>query len=147
MRDPLNATASVKTISSSIFYLKKVRRSAFNGGWLLLAGHASGFLLIKRFPVLLRMPCPVKATLHIPCPACGTSRSIAALGHFDLATAFSLNPLFTVAFIISLFLIVNALLQALSGYRAGISALPISPRLALVVLLVLNQLYLVLAGL
>ena len=127
--------------------MQKTERASFNPGWLLLAGFASGFLLIRRFPALLTMPCPLKTTLHIPCPACGTSRSITALGHFDIATAFWLNPLFFVVLIASLAIIANTFLQAITGYRVEIARVPSKSRFAVMLLLILNQLYLLAAGL
>ena len=110
-------------------------------------GYVSGFWLIRKFPFLLSLPCPVKATLHIPCPSCGSSRSLVALGHFDITTAISMNPLFTVVFIISLLVVANAFLQVITGYRVEIPRLPGKFRLAVIVLLALNQLYLLATGL
>ena len=37
--------------------------------------------------------CPVKRMTGVPCPGCGTSRTLKALLHGDFVTAFTLNPI------------------------------------------------------
>lgn len=39
-------------------------------------------------------PCPIRHFTHIPCPACGMSRSYLALLHGDVAGAFHHHPMF-----------------------------------------------------
>ncbi len=43
--------------------------------------------------------CVLKNTVGLPCPACGTTRSVLNIVHGDLSTAFLLNPFGIVAFI------------------------------------------------
>ncbi len=59
------------------------------GGIVLLALLAGRFL-----PVLALAPsCAFKALTGVPCPTCGSTRSIVYLSHGDLAPAFFMNPL------------------------------------------------------
>jgi hypothetical protein len=44
-----------------------------------------------------RLFCPLKAATGVPCPTCGSTRAVQALMHFDIAAAFQLNPLTTLA--------------------------------------------------
>jgi hypothetical protein len=47
--------------------------------------------------------CPVKEITHIPCPACGSTRSVIALGKGNFKEALLINPLgYVVAFIMLL---------------------------------------------
>lgn len=52
------------------------------------------------------LPCPFRAVTGIPCPSCGTTRSLVHLAHGDIAGSFILNPLFSLAMITALFLFV-----------------------------------------
>ncbi len=49
-------------------------------------------------------PCPFRAVTGIPCPSCGTTRSLVHLAHGDIAGSLILNPLFSLAMIIALLL-------------------------------------------
>jgi len=44
--------------------------------------------------------CVLKNTVGLPCPSCGTTRSILHLVHGDLSSAVLLNPLGIIAFIV-----------------------------------------------
>ncbi len=46
-------------------------------------------------------PCPSMKLLHVPCPACGTLRSVHALGQGEWQQAFALQPLLAVALIMA----------------------------------------------
>jgi uncharacterized protein DUF2752 len=49
-----------------------------------------------RFATQWNLPLPIcwlRRLTGIPCPACGCTRCLVAWAHFDLATAFRLNPL------------------------------------------------------
>ncbi len=37
--------------------------------------------------------CPMAMMIHVPCPSCGSSRSVHGLLHGDLAEALHMNPL------------------------------------------------------
>jgi Protein of unknown function (DUF2752) len=50
-------------------------------------------------------PCPFRAVTGIPCPSCGTTRSLVHLAHGDIAGSLILNPLFSLAMITALFLL------------------------------------------
>jgi Protein of unknown function (DUF2752) len=50
-------------------------------------------------------PCLFRAVTGIPCPSCGTTRSLVHLAHGDIAGSLILNPLFSLAMIAALFLL------------------------------------------
>lgn len=60
-------------------------------GWLSIVA-AAGVVLFK-----LPIACSFKTSLGLPCPACGSTRSLVALGQGDVFAAFRMNPV--VAFI------------------------------------------------
>ncbi len=76
------------------FVLKKrlpgqIEYGVIYGGIALLALFAGRFL-----PVLDLAPsCVFKALTGIPCPTCGSTRSIVYLSHGDVISAFLMNPL------------------------------------------------------
>ena len=49
-------------------------------------------------------PCVFLAVTGIPCPSCGTTRSLVQLAHGDIAGSLILNPLFSLMVMTSLFL-------------------------------------------
>jgi len=49
-------------------------------------------------------PCPFRVVTGIPCPSCGSTRSLVHLAHGDIAGSLILNPLFSLAMITALFL-------------------------------------------
>jgi len=49
-------------------------------------------------------PCPFRAVTGIPCPSCGSTRSLVHLANGDIAGSLILNPLFSLAMITALFL-------------------------------------------
>jgi len=60
-------------------------------------------VLARVIPVLdILPPCPFKAVTGIPCPTCGTARSLVHLAHGDIAGALILNPLFSLAMMTAL---------------------------------------------
>jgi len=49
----------------------------------------------------LPMPfCALRKLTGIPCPACGSTRSLLAWTHLDAAAAFHFNPLFCIGFVL-----------------------------------------------
>ncbi len=65
------------------------------GGIALLALWAA-----RSFPVLSFLPsCAFKGLFGIPCPTCGSTRSVVHLAHGDLFAALAMNPLMTLCFI------------------------------------------------
>ena len=65
---------------------------------LLGAGIGAVIALLSAGAVLamnfgLTYPCPFKFLFHLPCPTCGTTRSLAALASLDLAGSLRFNPL------------------------------------------------------
>lgn len=61
-------------------------------------------LVAARFlPVLALAPsCAFKALTGLPCPTCGSTRSIVHLAHADLFFALSMNPLICIVFLAAL---------------------------------------------
>ncbi len=47
-------------------------------------------------------PCPFRAVTSLPCPACGSGRSLLALARLHLAEAFAMNPLVAVGAVVFL---------------------------------------------
>jgi hypothetical protein len=91
------------------------------GGIVLLALLAGRFL-----PVLAIAPsCAFKALTGMPCPTCGSTRSIVYLSHGEVASAFFMNPLVLAAALAALvylfyslftfFFVVPRIVVALSG--------------------------------
>jgi hypothetical protein len=58
--------------------------------------------------------CLVKQTLHIPCPSCGTTRSIVEILHGNVLIAFAINPL---GFIVALLMLVLPVWISLDLFR------------------------------
>src|SRR5262245_110377 len=51
------------------------------------------------------IPCPLRTVTGIPCPLCGSTRSVEALAHFDLARALFLNPAGVLAIVLGVVLL------------------------------------------
>jgi hypothetical protein len=76
--------------------------------------------------------CPFRLALGVPCPFCGLSHSLLAVGQGDLAHAFSLNPLGLVAPLVA----VAVLLAVAHSHRSGVLLTWSRPALALGALLI-----------
>jgi hypothetical protein len=66
--------------------------------WLVVASAVCGMLVLGWAGVLLMRlgltyPCPFKFLFGLPCPTCGTTRSLAALAAFDVIESLRFNPL------------------------------------------------------
>jgi hypothetical protein len=92
--------------------------------------------------------CRFKQWLGIPCPTCGTTRAALALARLDLVEAFVHYPLATVAWILLVGGGMVAGVAALAGY--GVPEMPrripVTVRIALVVVLLANWAYLIATG-
>jgi hypothetical protein len=113
------------------------------GGIVLLALLAGRFL-----PVLVLAPaCTFKALTGVPCPTCGSTRSIVYLSHGAFVSAFVMNPLVAAcAVIATLFFIYCFLTLAFDMPRIGVALSTNekdSLRLVIVLLLAINWLYLI----
>jgi len=65
------------------------------GGIALLALWAA-----RSLPVLTFLPsCTFKGLTGLPCPTCGSTRSLVHLSHGDVADALAMNPLITLCFL------------------------------------------------
>ena len=113
------------------------------GGIVLLALVAGRFL-----PVLALAPrCVFKGLTGVPCPTCGSTRSIVYLSHGDVASAFFMNPLVLAGALAALvylfyslftfFFVAPRVVVALSGKEKDLI------RASAVLLILANWLYLV----
>ena len=62
-------------------------------GWLAAVGAALALAPFASFLVRHLPPCPLRAAVGIPCPACGSGRALAALTALDPLAALAWNPL------------------------------------------------------
>ncbi|HXJ55152.1 MAG TPA: DUF2752 domain-containing protein [Verrucomicrobiae bacterium] len=70
-------------------------REGWRPVWILLAGLATAGLV--RLAMAWRLPlpfCVLRKFTGLPCPACGSTRSLLAWTHLDPVAAFQFNPLF-----------------------------------------------------
>ncbi|MHB1045949.1 MAG: DUF2752 domain-containing protein [Thermoanaerobaculia bacterium] len=95
----------------------------------------------------LLLPCPFRTVTGLPCPACGSGRASAALAAFDLPSAFTSNPLFTLGALV--FLVGGLLAAAFALAGRGVPeprTLPVVARAAVVAGVGANWLWLLLDG-
>lgn len=88
------------------------------GGIALLA------LMVARFlPVLSFAPsCVFKGLTGVPCPTCGSTRSIVRLSHGDLAASLLMNPLMSMTLIAALVVFAYSLITLITDVpRIGVS--------------------------
>jgi hypothetical protein len=108
------------------------------GGIALLALCTAGLL-----PVLSFFPsCAFKGLFSIPCPTCGTMRSMMHLAHGDFSSAVAMNPLTALCFIAAILLFFYSLITLafdLPRIRIRISAQEETVLRVTVVCLVLAQ--------
>lgn len=83
--------------------------------WSAAALGVIGYLTI--WPTEYRVPCLFHVATGLLCPGCGTTRSLTALIHGDLATAFAFNQLI---YFIPVFLIAYELAKR-SKYQAQLN--------------------------
>lgn len=111
---------------------------------------AVAIVLLGRWaaPLAWTLPaCPLKAASGIPCLTCGTTRSALALARFDPLAAVGFNPLAAAGW---LALVVGGLWAGAVALRGGSielpRVLPLRGRIAVVLALLANWLYLLRAG-
>jgi Protein of unknown function (DUF2752) len=101
MELPLNAAwvapAPMPSGSDKPWLRVRARRGATPLGAILGALAMAVLALTRLFdPTHLGFTvCVLKATTGVPCPTCGGTRALHQLAHFDLAGAWTLNPLVT----------------------------------------------------
>jgi hypothetical protein len=78
-------------------------------GLLTVAGLGAAFALLYAGAV----PCVFARVLHLPCPACGSTRAVLALAHGDLEGVLRMNPLGPVAAVLLGFFAVQAVASVL----------------------------------
>jgi hypothetical protein len=61
--------------------------------------------------------CPFRAVTGLPCPACGGTRALVAMGSFDLSRGFALNPLVATGWCFAVFYVPYALFVGLFRRR------------------------------
>ena len=78
----------------------RIEHGVIFGGIALLALAAVRLLPLASFAPV----CAFRHLTGIPCPTCGSTRSVVFLAHGDIAAAFTMNPLAAAGFLIALFL-------------------------------------------
>ena len=76
-------------------------------------GAVVGFNPGHEGPVL----CPMRLVTSLPCPFCGLSRSLMALGHGDLMTSLRLSPLGLIVLPLAVIILVATVLSVVSARR------------------------------
>lgn len=76
---------------------------------LLLSGAMQAGLVSVGWP---GWPCPVQTALGLPCPGCGLSRAVAALGRGDWRAAIEIHPFVFLALVFFAIVTVGALAPA-----------------------------------
>jgi len=116
------------------------------GGIAVLAGAAVTVLRLDRVPFVL---CAFKQLTGLPCPTCGSTRTLGRLAELDVAGAFAMNPL-VAASAMGLLLWALADLALLPRGRAlrleARGELGVALRGSLVLLALANWAFLILAG-
>jgi hypothetical protein len=105
------------------FFSQKRARGQIEFG-IIYVGIALLVLCAARFlPVLEFLPsCAFKGFTGLPCPTCGSTRSIVHLAHGDFLSSLALNPLISIGSIGSVFLFLYSVLTlAFDTPRLGIS--------------------------
>lgn len=116
------------------------------GGIALLAGAAIALLRLDRFPFAL---CAFKQLTGLPCPTCGSTRTLGRLADLDAAGALAMNPLVAVSAIALLFWALADLVLLPRGRALRVEArggLGLALRGSLVLLALANWAFLILAG-
>ncbi|MCZ6600650.1 MAG: DUF2752 domain-containing protein [Acidobacteria bacterium] len=119
-------------------------------GTLLAAAGFVAFLLAPRFLGRATV-CVFKAGTGFPCPTCGTTRVLEALAVTDPAAALLINPLATLTLAGGAFYLVYAWLvvaRVLRPWRPGwlTPPMPVWLRFGLPLVVMVNWLYLIVAG-
>jgi hypothetical protein len=112
---------------------------------------ASGFFLytlyrLRRFPVF---PCVFKEITGIACPTCGSTRSLICLSRFDIFSAFRFNPLVFIGIILFSLWGLYGFYVLFSGNKIQVILSKKewrSARWGILVLILLNWIYLIAAG-
>ncbi len=116
------------------------------GGAGLAAAALVGLLHLDRLPIVV---CYFKAITGLPCPTCGSTRTLGRLAAFDLAGAVAMNPLAAAG---AALIAVWALADLVLLLRRSALGVEVSPaaarvlRLGGVALFALNWAYLLAAG-
>ncbi len=117
---------------------------ALAGAVVLVLAHVT---LSEPIPVPL---CPLKTFTGVPCPTCGGTRALRALGHGAVLAALRLNPLVTLAAIVAMPLLVYAAIVAIfNASRLRFAFTPADQRLlriAVWVAIAANWAFLILDG-
>lgn len=106
-----------------------MERTISRQGWIILLGVPALFVsafVIGTSPKLMGLPlCSVRSFLHLDCPGCGLTRSIAVLTHGEMARSIAFHPLGIVIASWLVFLFLKETAGIAAGRRL---ATPISQR-------------------
>jgi len=64
--------------------------------------------------------CPTRLLFSVPCPGCGLTRAASAMGHLDLAGAWSEHPFAAMSWAAALAILVGRGLQAVFGWQRSL---------------------------
>ncbi len=118
---------------------------------IIYGGIALLVLLIGRFlPVLALAPaCAFRTLPDLPCPTCGSTRSLVHLSHGDIVSAFGMNPLTAACILAAVLYLVYSFLTLVCGLPRICIALAEKEkdrmRVFAVLILLLNWVYLLFA--
>ncbi len=94
-------------------YLKKKSSNQIEFG-IIYGGIALVMLGVGRLlPILSFAPdCVFKGLTGLPCPACGSTRSVVHIAHGDILSALAMNPLTTLCLMAAIAFIIYSLMSA-----------------------------------
>lgn len=119
---------------------------AIFGGIGLAAAALVALFGLDRLPFTV---CTFKALTGLPCPSCGSTRTLACLVHGDVAAAFAMNPLAAAGvFAVAVWALIDLAL-ARNGRALSVELRPdvLRPaRVAALLAIAVNWAYLILAG-
>ena len=106
-----------------------------------------GALFVALLPdAVPRIACVFRMLTDLPCLACGSTRAVLALGRFDFATAFRMNPATSVLALGAVFYVLRAPLVMVGWLKPMRSPFTRPVLYAGGVLLAINWVYLIIAG-
>jgi hypothetical protein len=97
---------------------KKRNRGQIEFG-IIYGGIAVAALIIPWFlPVLSLAPsCAFKGLFRIPCPTCGSTRSLAHLSHGEFTSALAMNPVVTLVIVFTVLYFFYSLITLIFDFR------------------------------
>ncbi len=139
----------MKGFAHSQRFFAPAPRLAFHPGWLVLGLFAGGWVLFQLWAPTILFSCPWKAALGVPCVACGSGRALQALISGNPVRAWLWNPLFISVLGAGVLLGLAAVVQLLFGRSLvwpQVRRHALRWRILFLTAVILNEIYLILAG-